>query len=268
MTAPLTPPHQPSSNDPWQTPPSAGGPGGSHLIGAHGPGGLPGAPEEKALAPELRPAALVALLVTVSGVALGLLWLWLAPRVPLISDSTAVFLNDSEGEEAIGADGTFVLLGLAFGAVSAALVFWFRRRGGIALVVALALGGLLGSLLAWRLGVWLGPTQDVVAHARAVGKGVVFDAPLQLRAKGALLAWPLGAMAVHLALTALFGPRDPEPEWGVFPGGPWAPGAAVFGGPGAGTPGAPDAGGSGGSGTAGEPGAGGPAGGGVPPTRP
>lgn len=165
-------------------PAELGRPGGSHLIGAHQPGGLPGAPEEKALAPELRRAAVVALLLTVCGVALGLLWLWLAPRVPLISDSTAVFLNDSEGEEAIGADGTFVLLGLAFGAVSAALVFWFQRRGGIALVVALALGGLLGSLLAWRLGVWLGPTQDVVAHARAVGKGVVFDAPLQLRAKG------------------------------------------------------------------------------------
>ncbi|MEU6924038.1 ABC transporter permease [Streptomyces sp. NPDC046631] len=256
MTAPLTPPHQPSSNDPWQTPPNWGGPGGSHLIGAHQPGGLPGAPEEKALAPELRRAAVVALLLTVCGVALGFLWLWLAPRVPLISDSTAVFLNDSEGEEAIGADGTFVLLGLAFGAVSAALVFWFQRRGGIALVVALALGGLLGSLLAWRLGVWLGPTQDVVAHARAVGKGVVFDAPLQLRAKGALLAWPLGAMAVHLALTALFGPRDPEPEWGVFPGGPWAPGAPGAGGPVAGAPGV------------GGPEAGGPAGGGVPPVPP
>ncbi|MFB6817014.1 ABC transporter permease [Streptomyces sp. NPDC056347] len=243
MTAPLTPPHQPSPHDPWQNPPDGGGPGGSHLIGAH----HPKAPEERALAPELRQAAVVTLLLIVCGFALGLLWLWLAPRVPLISDSTAVFLNDSEGEEAIGADGTFVLLGLAFGAVSAALVFWFRRRGGIALVVALAVGGLLGSLLAWRLGVWLGPTQDVVAHARAVGKGVVFDAPLELRAKGALLAWPLGAMAVHLGLTGLFGPRDPEPEWGVFPGGPapWpqAPGAPATPGT-AETPGAPENGGT------------------------
>ncbi|MER5743734.1 ABC transporter permease [Streptomyces sp. NPDC002225] len=221
MTAPLTPPHQPSPNDPWQTPPDGGGPGGSHLAGT----GDPKAPGEKGLAQELAQAAVVALLVTVLGVVFGLLWLWLAPRVPLISDSTAVFLNDSEGEEAIGADGTFVLLGLAFGAVSAALVFWFRRSGGIALVVALAVGGLLGSLVAWWLGVALGPTSDVVAHARAVGKGVVFDAPLELRSKVALLAAPVGAMAVHLGLTGLFGPRDPEPEWGVFPGGPapWPP---------------------------------------------
>ncbi|MDK0518964.1 ABC transporter permease [Streptomyces sp. ML-6] len=230
MTAPLTPPHQPSSNDPWQTPPSSGG-GAGHPGGFGGPGG-PGGPggfdgphgsllesgEKKDVGAELRRAAAVAALVTVSGVVLGLLWLWLAPRVPLISDETAVFLSNSEGEEAVGADGTFVLLALACGAVSGALVFFFRRSGGIALVIGLALGGLLGSLLAWRLGVWLGPDQDVVAHARAVGKGVVFDAPLQLRAKGALLAWPLGAMAVHLALTAAFGPRDPEP-WGMYAGG-------------------------------------------------
>ncbi|MFF9505802.1 ABC transporter permease [Streptomyces sp. NPDC014724] len=238
MTAPLTPPHQPSSNDPWQTPPKRGGSGGP---GGPGPGVLAESEGENDRRSDLRRAAVVTLLVTVSGVVLGLLWAWLAPRVPLISDGTAVFLSDSEGEEAIGADGTFVLLALACGAVSAALVFWFQRRGGIALVVGLALGGLLGSLVAWRLGVWLGPNQDVVAHARAVGKGVVFDAPLRLRAKGAaLLVWSLGAMAVHLGLTALFGPRDPEPEWGASAG--WSAGGPVPGaGPTAG-PAAPGAG--------------------------
>jgi hypothetical protein len=162
---------------------------------------------------ELRQGAVVLLAVAVPGLLLGLLWLWLAPRIPLISDSTAVFLKDTEGEESIGADGTFVLLALAFGAVSAALVFLFRRSGGTAVVLGLALGGLLGAVVAWRFGTWLGPTSDVVAHARQVGKGVTFDAPLELNAKGALLAWPVAAMVVHLALTALFGQRDPEPEW-------------------------------------------------------
>ena len=79
-------------------------------------------------------------------------------------------------------DGTFTLLALAFGAVSALVVFLVRRRGGVPLVVALALGGLLGSVLAWRVGVWLGPTQNVIAHAKAVGKGVTFSAPLKLGA--------------------------------------------------------------------------------------
>ncbi|GHH74139.1 hypothetical protein GCM10018793_14630 [Streptomyces sulfonofaciens] len=162
---------------------------------------------------EVRQAAVVTVVVALCGVLLGLLWLWLAPHVPLIADDQAVYLKDSEGEQAVGVDGVFTLLAVGFGALSALAVFLVSRRGGVPLVVALALGGLLGALLAWRLGIWLGPTPDVAAHARQVGKGVTFDAPLELKAKGALLAWPVAATLVHLGLTALFGPRDPEPEF-------------------------------------------------------
>lgn len=58
---------------------------------------------------------------------------------------------------------------------------------------------------------WLGPDSDVIAHAQSAGKGVTFSAPLKLGAKGALLAWSFAAALVHLGLTALFGPRDPDP---------------------------------------------------------
>ncbi|WP_330176288.1 ABC transporter permease [Streptomyces sp. NBC_01498] len=218
MTAPLTPPHQPPNDDPWQKPQEAG-------ATAHGAGTV----AETDTRTELRQAAVVALVVALSGVLLGLLWFWLAPRVPLIAGESAVFLKDTEGEEAIGADGTFVLLALGFGVVSAALVFWFRRRGGIPLVVGLALGGLLASGLGWLVGWGLGP-DDVVAQARAVGEGATFDAPLELNARGALLAWPVAAMIVHLGLTALFGPRDPEPEWVPF-GPPYPPAAGPGDGP-------------------------------------
>ncbi|GHF31624.1 hypothetical protein [Streptomyces morookaense] len=185
-------------------------------LSPHDPPAVPEGPQPAPapahdLRTEVRQSAVILAAVTVSGLLLGLLWLWLAPRVPLISDGKAVYLRNSEGEQAIGADGVFAFLGLGFGAVGAALVFWFRRSGGIAVVLGLAVGSLLASLIGWRLGVWLGPTSDVAAHARAVGKGVVFDGPLKLGAKGTLLAWPLAAMAVHLGLTALFGPRDPEP---------------------------------------------------------
>jgi hypothetical protein len=163
---------------------------------------------------ELREAAVITAAVALGGVLLGLLWWWLAPHVPLVGaevdKSWVVYLKDTEGEQAAGVDGTFTLLALAFGLVSAVTVFLWRRRGGVPLVVALGLGGLLGSVLAWRLGVWLGPESDVLAHAKAVGKGVTFPAPLKLAAKGALLAWPLAALLVHLGLMALFGPRDPE----------------------------------------------------------
>lgn len=172
---------------------------------------------------EVREAAVITVAVAITGALLGVLWWWLAPHVPLVGDvvdkSWVVYLKESEGEQAVGVDGTFTLLGLAFGALSALAVFLLRRRGGAPLVVALGVGGLLGSLLAWRLGVWLGPAQDVIAHAKSVGKGVTFSAPLKLGTKGALLAWSLAAMVVHLGLTALFGPRDPEPE-GPYEQGP------------------------------------------------
>ncbi len=194
MTAPLTPhDHQPPQ------PPLPNGDGAD-------PGEPPSVGEE------LRDGAIVAMAVAVAGVLLGLLWVWLAPRIPLISDGSAVYLKDSEGEQAIGADGWFTLTALGFGLLTAAGTFLWRRTGGVAVVVGLAVGGLLGSLLAWRLGVWLGPPQNVVAHARAVGAGKVFYAPLQLRAKGALLAWPVAAMAAFAALTSAFGPRPAPPH--------------------------------------------------------
>ncbi|GAA2444287.1 hypothetical protein [Streptomyces macrosporus] len=219
MTAPTppSPQHGPSrsahSYDPWGSPPDGG----------RAPGGDAGPEGADALSTrrEVRDAALVAVAVAVAGVALGLLWLWLAPRVPLISDGTAVYLDDAEGEESVGVDGTFTLSALGIGVLSGAAVFLARRRGGVGVVVGLAVGALLGSVVAWRLGVWLGPEQDVVAHAKAVGKGQVFDAPLELKAKGALLAWPFAALVAHLGLTALFGPRDPEP--GHVPHLGWGP---------------------------------------------
>ncbi|MEV2200752.1 DUF2567 domain-containing protein [Streptomyces fradiae] len=221
MTAPLPPSQQPPSehvpNDfaASSTPSDGDAPGASAWpprSPAHPTGGEDGkdAPETAA---EVRRGAVVLLAVGVAGFALGLLWLWLAPRVPLVSDGRSVLLLESEAEHAVGVDGVFILLGLAFGAVSALGVFLFYRQGGIAVVVGLALGGVIGSLLGWGTGTLLGPTHDVVARAREVGEGVRFDAPLELHAYGALLAWPVAAMIAHLALTALFGPRDPEPEW-------------------------------------------------------
>lgn len=198
--------------DPW-TAPGAGDRAGPSPTprGAGDPTGTPADHRAGAVRGELREGAVVAATVPVAGVLLGLLWLWLAPRVPLVVGDDAVLLKDSEGEQAVGADGTFVLLALGVGALVGTAVFWLRRRGGLGVVFGLLVGSVLGSVLAWRLGVWLGPPQDVVAHARSLEAGTVFEAPLELRAKGALLAWPLGAVLAHLVFTGVFQPRDPEP---------------------------------------------------------
>ena len=101
-----------------------------------------------------RTEALIAVLLLAGsallGVLAGFLWHWLAPKVPLYADSSAVYLKDPEGEQAIGADGTFALLGAGFGLVSAVIAYLLTRRrsGGVGVAVGLAGGGLLGGYLA------------------------------------------------------------------------------------------------------------------------
>ncbi|MER6447660.1 hypothetical protein [Streptomyces venezuelae] len=166
-----------------------------------------------AITPEdVRDGAVVALLLGAAGLLLGLLWLWLAPRVQYVSNGEAVFLRNSESEARIASDGTFFLLSLGLGVLSAVGTFLWRRAGGVPLVIGLAVGSVFGALVGWRFGLWLGPSSDLVAAAKQAGKGVPFDAPLELLAHGALLAWPMTAVLLHLGLTAVWTPRDPDPE--------------------------------------------------------
>ncbi|GAA2225493.1 MULTISPECIES: hypothetical protein [Kitasatospora] len=173
--------------------------------------------ERRPLLPEVKIAAVLTVAGVLLGVVVGLLWLWLAPRVMLVAASDAIRYVDPEGEQRAGADSLFALLGLAAGAVSALAAFLLTRArgGGVAVAAGLTAGGVLGSLLAWQLGVRLGPSTDVVANAKAAGMGVQFSAALQLGAKGALMVWPMTALVVLLILSAAFGKReeDPPPYW-------------------------------------------------------
>ncbi|MFJ6795787.1 hypothetical protein [Streptomyces sp. NPDC091268] len=203
MTEPVTPYEQP------QQPASAPAPAPAPVSVSAAAASAPSAESDAAVtAADVRDGAAVALVVGVAGVLLGLLWAWLAPRVQYVSNGEAVFLRDTESEARIGSDGTFLLLSAALGALSAGLVFLWRRRGGVPVVIGLAVGSCFASVVGWRLGLWLGPTSDLVAAAKRAGKGVPFDAPLELLAHGVLLGWPMVAVVVHLGLTALWAPRE------------------------------------------------------------
>ncbi|MFD7258713.1 hypothetical protein [Streptomyces sp. NPDC059874] len=179
----------------------------------------PGAAAEGITPADVRDGAAVALAVGLAGLLLGVLWAWLAPRVQYVSNGEAVFLRNTEGEARIGSDGTFFLLAVGLGVLSAVGTFLWRRAGGVPVVIGLAVGSVFAGLVGWRLGLTLGPSSNLAEAAARAGKGVPFDAPLQLLAYGVLLVWPMAAVLVHLGLTALWTPRDPAPApaWSVYP---------------------------------------------------
>ncbi|MFD8598237.1 DUF2567 domain-containing protein [Kitasatospora sp. NPDC059646] len=192
-------------------------PPGSDPFAPPHPHPSPAPVERPPVGPELRIGAIITLAGAVLGIVLGLLWLWLAPRIGFEVQDNRILYRDPEGEQQIAAVGVFSVLALALGVLTALGAFlWTRARGGgIAVAVGLALGGLLGSVIGWQLGTRLGPTTDLRAHALAVGNGGTFDGPLELTAHGALLVWPMTATVVLLALSATFGKREPDrpPYW-------------------------------------------------------
>ncbi|UED83657.1 DUF2567 domain-containing protein [Streptomyces profundus] len=162
---------------------------------------------------EIRAGLLVAAPVAlVTGVLLGALWAWRAPKIPLVLRGQDVLLANSEGQQAIAADGVFLLLALGVGAVAGVVTFLLRRSGGVAVVLGLALGAGVGAWLAWQLGMWLGPTDDVAGRVAELAQNEVFDAPLDLGARSVLFGLPFGALLTHLLCVAGFGPRDPAPR--------------------------------------------------------
>lgn len=134
--------------------------------------------------------------LAVLGAALAVLWVWLAPRLEfrVVQPGRAVPVIP-EAEEYVAADGRFVLLTLAAGVVAGIVCWLLRGTRGPVVLAALALGGLLGAVVTWRLGVALGPGYDP-ADLQEVGRTVM--EPLALKAQAALVVEPVAAVIVYL----------------------------------------------------------------------
>jgi hypothetical protein len=159
-------------------------------------------------------AVLAAVAVCLSlGLLLGVAWWLVAPTPLVVVRDGAAFLANPESSAFIAADGWFAVLGILAGLLSADLVFRPYRQRGVAALIA---GGVLASVVAWRLGHLLGP-DELAARAGAAADGMTIEGPLQLRALGVLLAWPIAAVSVFLSLLVGFEPR-PRAEAKADPG--------------------------------------------------
>lgn len=140
----------------------------------------------------------------VFGALMGVGWNLLNPEITGEVAERGVAVPIAEARQLFDRVAIFSLLGAGIGLALGAVVGVRHRRRPVTALLALAGGGLAGSLLAWRVGVWAGPSLGDEAP------GTVVEVPLDLEAPAALLAWPLIAVVV-VTVMVLF--RDDRAPW-------------------------------------------------------
>ncbi|GHJ58203.1 hypothetical protein NOK12_07220 [Nocardioides sp. OK12] len=173
--------------------------------------------------PGLRSSLLQSLAVVVVfvlvGAALGWVWeRWWEPSTGTVFRKEW-FPVDAEGRYDLDAlrnefAGTaqYVVLALGGGVVLGVLASLLLAGRELLALLVVGLASVLAALVMWQVGVALGPA-DPQELAATAGRGATLPSDLSLDSLGALLAWPLAALAgtgsVYLLLPSLH-PRSPR----------------------------------------------------------
>jgi len=145
---------------------------------------------------ELVVAVVGTIFVTLSGAVAGLLWDGVAPKLsfPALAASA-----DQTFRPHIGADVWFLLVTVLAGVVTATALCVAVRRPGPGAAVALGVGGLLGALVADRVG-FVAERHAAVTGLHSIGfpatGDLVTQVDFRVHALGVIAGWPLAALAV------------------------------------------------------------------------
>lgn len=145
--------------------------------------------------------ARAALWAVPAGALTGVVWWLVSPLARYEKETGGVIGVGRESETAIAADGWFAVTAVVVGVLAGLAVAFLARGDRLVALVGLTLAGLLGSLVAWRVGVALGPA-SIDTQAAGLQAGTRFDGPLRLSALGVLLVWPTASVIVFFAAVA------------------------------------------------------------------
>ena len=151
--------------------------------------------------PSKAPAVIAAGLIfgAITGLALGVVWWQLAPKVPLVVQQGGSFPEGYQPEGYLAADATFGALGLLAGIGITIGLANMRRDHLFSVLVAGLLASAVGTAAMWFVGTRLG-TVDIEGLVATTTKDVFVNAPLEVAMPGMFLMWALGAAAVVTVL--------------------------------------------------------------------
>jgi hypothetical protein len=137
-----------------------------------------------------------------TGALVGLLWWLLAP--PNAVEVVAGQLQPAGplGESRFAADAWFAIISATAGVLLALVLFTRHRHRPVLTVCALAAAGLAGSVVAWRLGILLGPDQ-VGDTLEGIADGTRLELALGLGATGMLVVWSIASVATVVVICLL-----------------------------------------------------------------
>jgi hypothetical protein len=131
----------------------------------------------------------------VIGTALGVMWWRLAPRVEVVVESGQ--LVDFQTKGFLASDISYGALAIVAGLLVTIGLARMRREHLISVLVAAVVSGLVGSLVMWWVGHFLGRV-DIAGLAGT--ESAVVEAPLVLHMGAMLLVWPIVAAMVVTVL--------------------------------------------------------------------
>jgi len=164
-------------------------------------------PEPLTARAEAVRASQVTLVVFIAlGCLAGWLWAqWADPANFVVTADNAV-MGELEAGREFGVDVVYAVIAAVAGLLAGSLLGLRYGSSGWVLPVAVTAAALLAAVIAWRLGVGLGPPEPLSALEGAQRDDLVPER-LDVHAKGLLLLWPMTALIGVLASVAAVDPK-------------------------------------------------------------
>ena len=134
-----------------------------------------------------------------TGVALGVLWWALAPRVSVVVNDQGFRADDFQPQEYLASDIAFGALALVAGIFVTVGLVYMRREHLVATLGAALLAAAVGTLGMWFVGTQLG---SVDLEKISLPEPSIIEGPLEVHMPAIFLVWPLTA-AVIISVLAL-----------------------------------------------------------------